>query len=216
MASNTNAGSLVWANYVDVNQDVKPWMQLTVGQADADIRLQLITDMVCQWAQKRIGQPIAPTQFDRRFDGWAGWNGAYIELPYSPVLEITSVVEYWGISGPHTLSEATPTNQVDGYQIDYLTGRVTRVFPGNVQKPWFPGSHNIEIAWTAGYNPVPADLKVATLEMIAHWWRNTQQSMRTNVRAGGDDAEQVAQGMWSGTPLRVVNILDTYLRVGIG
>ncbi len=219
MSSNTNASSLVWGNYVDVLEDVIPWLQETITTEAEGAKLQLLTDMTCQWAQGKIGRPIAPTTFDRRFNGFNGWNGAYIELPYYPVLEITSVTEYWGVSGPHVLTESTPSNQVDGWQCEYERGLLTRVFPGLVQKPWFPGSRNIEVVWTAGYNPIPADLKIATLEMIAHWWRNTQQQSANRIGGAGlaDEyaPEMVAQGLWTGTPNRLIALLDSYLEVGI-
>lgn len=218
MVENVNAKSFIWPSYVDVIEDVMPWMQFPVGSlAGADLsKLQLLTDMTCQWAQRKMGQPLAPTAFFQRFDGWTGWNGASVLLPYCPVLQVLQVNEYWGISGPHLLVEQTPTNDVDGYTLNYTTGRLTRAFPGLVQKPWFPGNRNIEIAWVAGWNPIPADWKVATLEMIAHWWRNTQQTQRTNVRGGpGDEAEAVANGMWEGVPLRIVNLLESAVRISI-
>jgi hypothetical protein len=166
-----------------------------------------------------IGRPVGATQYDRRFDGWASWQGAYIMLPYYPVLEVISVVEYWGISGPHTLVESTPTTQVDGFQCVYPTGRLNRVFPGNVQKPWFPGSRNIEVVWVAGFNPVPADIKVATLELIAHWYRNTQlQSARPNNALPSSNEYEPAStgvGLWQGVPYRVTSLLAPYLSIGM-
>ena len=213
---NTNASSLIWSNFLDLEQDVKVWLQRPVtAPANLDYQLQLLTDMVCQWVQRKLGQPIAPTSFTRYFDGWSGWNGAFIELPYFPVLEITSVTEYWGVSGPHVLNESVPTNQVDGWQCVYERGQLRRVFPGLVQKPWFPGSRNIEVSWTAGWNPCPADIKVASLEMIAHWWRNTQQQSGNRPTATEYDPEVGAAGLWQGTPLRITALLDSYQTVGI-
>ena len=217
MTSNTNASSLVWGSFVDLDADVRPWLQIPLtAPAKNDYQLQLLTDMTCQWVQRKLGQPIAPTQFTRYFDGWSGWNGAFIELPYYPVLEITSVIEYWGTSGPHVLTESTPTNQVDGWQCEYLNGSLRRVFPGLVEKPWFPGSRNIEISWTAGSNPIPPDIKVATLEMIKHWWTNTQQQAGNRPTATEYHPEVVAAGLWQGTPLRITALLDSYAQIGIG
>ena len=216
---NANARSFTWLNYVDVIEDVMPWLQWPESPAPTTAelsKLQLLTSMTCQWAQKKLQQPIAPTAFFQRFDGWVGRNGAHIMLDYSPVLEVISVKEWWGMNGPHDLAEQTPDHDIDGYSIVHRRGRITRVFPGLVQKPFFPGNRNIEVQWVAGQNPVDADLKVATLEMIAHWWRNTQQTQRTNVRGGpGDDAEDVAQGMWEGVPLRIVGLLESNPQIGI-
>src|ERR1017187_8974176 len=218
---NSNASSLIWKNYVDLYEDVLPWMQIpSTGSAAVDPsslqKIQLLTDMTCQWAQKKITNPIAPTGFFRRFNGGSGWNSAYILLPYYPVLSVTSVTEWWGVGGPHYLSEQTPQHNIDGFQCDYNVGKLTRVFPGLVQKPWFPGSRSIEIQWTAGWNPCPADWKVATLEMIAHWWHMSQQTQRVSIHAGSDGAEQVAQGLWSGVPLRIAELLEDSVQIGIG
>jgi hypothetical protein len=217
-----NAQSIQWLSYVDLENDVLPWAQIPDSEITTaqKANMQLLIDMTCTWAQRKLGQPIAPTTFSRRFDGWSGWTGAYIMLPYTPVLEIKTVIEYWGVSGPHYLSEQTFTNQIDGFQCTYQTGMMTRVFPGLVQKPWFPGSKNIAIEWVAGWNPLPPDWKVATLEMIVHWWRNVfQQSANELGGAGtGDsyDPEAVANGLWQGTPLRIANLLDSSVHVGMG
>lgn len=216
-----NALSPAWQNYLDLQNDVKPWLQLATGPTQYDANLQVIIDGICTWAQQYLGRPIAPTLYNRRFDGWSGWNGAYIELPYYPVLEIVECVEWWGGSGPHNLQEQTPTNQVDGFQCDYLTGTLTRVFPGLVQKPWFPGSRNIQVIWKAGYQPLPGDIKIATLEDIAHWYRNTQQAAANGFGgaiggASAYDPEQQNNGLWVGTPYRVAGILDAYKQQGIG
>jgi hypothetical protein len=217
MSLNANAELTLWNNYVDLQADVKPYLQIPSNNTGSDVMLQLVTDFVCQYSQKLIGQPMIATAFDRRFDGWSGWNGAYLMLQYYPVLEITSVIEYWGVSGPHILTEQTPTNQVDGFQCEYLTGRLTRVFPGLVQKPWFPGSRNIEVQWVAGRNPVPADIKLAALELIAYWWRNTQQASRTATAAAGSEYDPaVATGLWAGLPHRIEAIFSSYMQVGIG
>ncbi len=224
MSNITNASSQTNPSYLSLSDDVIPWLQAQSAAQIGSVQqqnLQLITDMACEWCADFIQRPIAPTTYDRRFDGWANWNGAYIMLPFYPVLEIISVVEYWGAAGPHNLSESTPTNQIDGWQCVYPTGRINRVFPGNVQKPWFPGSRNIEVVWTAGYNPVPPTIKMATLELIAHWYRNTQQQ---SGRIGGqispaseyEPAEGASGGMWSGVPYRVTSLLEPYLSYGIG
>jgi hypothetical protein len=220
VTENPNGASLTWQSYIDLEETME-WLQIP----DKDLntvknRLQLLIDMTCTWAQRRIANPIAPTLFNRRFDGWSGWNGAYLQLPYYPVLEVVRVTEWWGSSGPHILDEQYPENNIDGFTMDYYTGQLTRVFPGLVVKPFFAGHRNLEVEWKAGYSQVPADLKVATLEMVAHWWRNTQQNQANSL--GGlnamneYDPETVANGLWQGTPYRILNLLDSMVHVGIG
>lgn len=226
MTSALSATGSVWNNYLDLDDDVKPWLRLTsingaLPDPIVDNNLELITTMACDAIQNILGRPIPPTIFDRRFDGWSSWNGAFLMLPYYPVLEITSVIEYWGTSGPRVLTESTPTNQTDGWQCEYAVGRLTRVFPGLVQKPWFPGSRNVEIVWTAGYNPIPGRFRVATLELIKHWWVNTQQQPTVSMAPPGSGAGNQYDpaetgGPFDGIPYHVAAMIGDDIQVGIG
>ena len=220
MSSLTNAKSATPATYLDLVADVKPWLQIPATSTLRDANITLITEMACSWVAGYTGRSIGATTHDRRFDGWASWQGAYIMLPFYPVLEIVSMTEYWGIAGPHVLVESTPTLQVDGFQCVYPTGRLNRVFPGNVQKPFFPGSRNIEVVWVAGYNPIPADIKMATLELIAHWYRNTQlmgAKIGNAISAQNEfEPASTAGGLWQGVPYRVTALLQPYLSIGMG
>lgn len=207
-----------WQDYLTVTDDVLPWLQMTASDLTPALtsNMQLVTSTVCDWVQETLGRPLAPTTFDRRFDGWSGWNGAYIELPYYPVLSITSVVEYWGVSGPHNLSESTPTDQVDGWQCEYNTGRLTRVFPGNVQKPWFPGSRNIEVVWQAGFNPIPPRFRMGSLMAIDWVWRNKFQQSGVRVGVQSEYDAPPNSGMLGGIPDDILDWLFPSEQVGIG
>ena len=210
------AASQQWFNYLDLEEDVKPYLQYPQSDTGRDVTLQLVVDFVCQESQRIMGKPVPPTEFFRRFDGWSGWNGAYIELPYYPVLEVQRVVEWWGISGPHYLTESLPENQIDGFQCEYQTGRLIRVFPGLVQKPWFPGSRNLEVTWTAGYNPIPATFKVPALEIIKEWWQATQQASSSAPTPAGMEAMDQMTDTYPGLPRRVRATFSSQSQVGMG
>lgn len=217
-----NPSSFIWSNYVDLNHDVLPWLQIPAGQLTQDQlnSLSLVIDYVCQTSQQLKGNPIAATQFFGRFDGWSGWNGAYIEIPRYPILNVSEVAEWWGTSGPNYLSEQTPESQVWGYNLDAATGMLTRVFSGLVQMPWFPGARSIEVTWTAGYNPVPAMLKLPALEIIREWWTETQQRSRGGGAMGGPSHGMGMVNMESdtypGLPLRVKAVFAATAQIGIG
>lgn len=209
--------SPAWQSYVDLDT-AKKYLQFPADRTDSDEQLQLFVDGACWWVQDYLGRPVAPTQFMRRFDGWSGWQGSNIMLPYSPVIEVVSVIEYRGSSSNAELVEQTPSAQALGsesYQIDPLTGRLMRTFPGLVQKPWFPGTRNIEVTWIAGYNPIPPTIRMATFELFAHWYRNTQESPKT-FRGSLGEYDAPDSKMWAAVPHRVMTLLQTYEQVGIG
>ena len=210
-----------WQSYLDLDNDVKPFLQIPVGSVVSDVVLQGIIDMACTWVQNYLGRPIARTEFFRRFSGYFGTGngGAYISLPYYPVLQMVSVVEYWGTSGPHTLTEQTPANQggQDVYSMDYLHGYVIRAFMGLVARPFFPGLRNVEVTWFAGYNPVPADIRYATLKMIKHVWNSDQQASRSFPQPAGAREDEIPQaGPFAGIWADVKPYLAPYEQQGIG
>jgi hypothetical protein len=194
-----NLGTETFATYLDMTQEVMPWLRFNGIQTSEEFALQLIIDAVCTEVQKFIGGPVPATTFGPadglgKFDGAAGMNSGYIMLPRRPVVEIISV-------------------------IDYRTGRLTRVLGGIWNRPFYPGSNNVWVTWQAGYNPVPADIRWATLDWVAHVYRNTQQQTGLRVNAGlnpGDEYEAgTTKGLWVGVPDRVINTLETYQQVGI-
>jgi hypothetical protein len=202
-----------WATYVDMD-DVKEWLQFpTNASVSRDAALQRIIDMACEWVQNEINRPVAATQWTERHDGW---SGEYILLNQYPILEVISCLEFQSSGGSLSLSESTPENPIDGFQVNYLTGQLMRTFQGySWPRPWFPGSRNIEVTYVAGYNPIPPVLWMATVELIKHWWVNAQQA---SVSLHVDDyaPSQTEQGLWQGVPYRIIDLLAPYRRVVIG
>lgn len=209
-----------WQNYLDLNNDVKPYLQFPTGAAPTDAQMQDVIDAACWWAQDTLGRPLAPTQFARRFDGYSGFGGSRIDLPYYPVLGVPTVTEYWGSSGPHVLTLQTPEAQggSDMYQLDAIRGIITRSFLGLMQRPFFPGLKNVEVTWTAGFNPIPRHWLLATKELVKWWWSNTQQASRS-FHGGGPQAYDevpVNGSLWPAIPDRIAVMFETGQQIGIG
>lgn len=218
MSVNSNALSIQWGPLVDLVNDVKPFLQVPSTDTSKDVILQRLIDGISSWVQRECGKPLSKSRFTWK----TGTNGttSVIMLPYYPVLEIVSCTEYWGISGPHVLSESVPTAQRDGFQVDYTTGALTRVFQGLVQKPWFPGSDNIWVTWDAGFNPVPPDASLMVLEAIKWYWDNTQQKSRNRPPGPNDQwqapAPTTADFWGSVLPALMKPLTDQFISVGIG
>ena len=206
--------SQTWTSYITLDE-ARTWLQFPANASTAnDGVLEDIIAMACEFVQNYINHPIAPTRFTERHDGW---SGEYIMLNQYPIVEMVSVQEFQSAGGVLNLSESTPENPVDGYQVNYLTGRIMRVFLGySWPRPWFPGSRNIEVTYYAGYNPLPPAIRIATRELIKHWWVNTQQASRDVVRVNDYDPGPTQDGLWQGVPNRITGILAPYRRVIFG
>jgi hypothetical protein len=209
---------------------VKPWLRFLKIDTSFDEILTIITAGCCTEVQRFIGAPIAPMVYGPddglgKFDGAASMNSGYIMLPRTPVLEVVSVIEYQG-NNPVQLTEIVNPGQAnvpnnpypaDGYQVSYRTGRLTRVLGGIWNRPFYPGSNNIWVTWVAGYNPIPADILMCTLNWIGHIFKNGFEASAARPPAPGEEfgAESASRGLWLGIPNDVKAVLQTYLAPGV-
>lgn len=215
MSVNSSALSIQWGPLVDLDNDVKPFLQVPSTDTSQDPILRGLIDGISDWVQRECGRPLTRSRFTWK-TGADGFTSV-VMLPYVPVLEIVECIEYWGISGPHVLTESTPTDQTDGFQCEYPTGALKRVFQGLVQKPWFPGTDNIWVTFDAGFNPEPPAARLMTLEAIKWYWDNTQQLSRSRPQAQEPwDKPDVSQFWGSVLPAMMKPLVDQFAQVGIG
>lgn len=201
-----------WGTYLDV-AEVTEWLQFTTGvpSGSTEKLLQRVIDAACTRAQNMAARPFCPTRFQERHDGW---SGEYIQLRYSPFLQLVTCTEWQSSGGPINLTESTPANPVEGIQIDYATSRIMRAFAGySWPRPFFPGSRNIEVTYVAGFDPVPPDIWEATVDLVAWRWRNSQQSSRSSPRPAGAEeygGDSDSSGLWPGVPNRITEVFESY------
>jgi hypothetical protein len=205
-----------WPTYLDYAEVIE-YLQLpeTLTTAQQN-KLQRYIDSACTFAQNRANRPLGPCEFKERHDGW---SGEYIQLDYSPFLQLVLCREWQSTGGFVTLPESTPENPVEGIQIDYGTSRIMRTFTGySWPRPFFPGSRNVEVSYLAGFDPVPPDLWEATQELVAWKWRNTQQATRGWMASGQEFDQNPNQndGLYPGVPNRIAEVFSSYWLPSIG
>lgn len=207
----TLAGARQYGTYMTLDE-VKSWLRYpTVSPGVDDTNMQRVVDMACTRIQNVINRPVGSQEFWERHDGW---SGEYIMLKESPFLELVSCTEWQSSGGPITLAESTPENPVDGVQIDYSTGRLMRTFAGySWPRPFFPGSRNIEVVYLAGFNPIPPDLWMATVELVRHWWENTQQAVAGRALGQANDPESRVS-LFTSLPEFIEEMLTDYIKIG--
>jgi hypothetical protein len=216
MTTYTYDGSPQWATFVDVENDVKPWLQFSdVPVAGEEAKLKMVTDSVCWWLQDYLGRPLGPTLFARRF---SVWSGNTLMLPYYPIVSVQRVAEFWGVNGEHVLEEQTPEHQGSNemFTLDPLRGYIVRSFQGLVPRPFFPGLRNIEVVWTAGFDPLPPPVRDAALKQIAHEWRKEQQASRGGAPQMAGEHGEGEPGLLPDMLPEVKARLNSLTQVGMG
>jgi hypothetical protein len=117
------------------------------------------------------------------------------------------------------VNSPAPAFSMFAYSIDnYENGELSRRSAGNVQIPFRPGQDNIRVEYTSGMQSVPAAVFLAELELIAHWWQNSQ--LRAVAMGGANvaydavegalysrDTESGSQNINIGVPYRILEMI---------
>lgn len=166
-------------------------------------------------------EDILPHSHDEFYDG-----GNYsIHLRHLPLLQVQNVEEGWGWINYELdyveVNSPPDVTSMFAYSIEsYPNGEISRRSAGNVQIPFRPGDGNIHIQYTSGKSAVPGVIFLAELELIAHWWQNSQ--MRAAALAGTNvaydavagtvytrDTETGDQNLNIGVPYRILEMIKS-------
>lgn len=169
--------------------------------------------------RKECGDNV-PTQYLENYNG--GDNAIYLD--HKPVLSVENVREGWGFANydlDFIQVDTLPSNiSMFAYSLDSpLTGTITRRTAGNINIPFMRGVNNIQVIYTAGRDPVPPVIKLASLELIAHWWQNSQQRASTQATGSGFDVvnqdfprsgAMLYTPINQGVPYRILEMIKVY------
>jgi hypothetical protein len=165
---------------------------------------------------------ILPTLWDEHYDG-----GNYsIHLRHRPILSVENVEEGWGwINYELDFAEVNspaPTTSMFAYSIDsHSNAEISRRSAGNVQIPFMVGDNNIHVVYRTGEQEVPGNVFLAELELVSHWFQNSQ--LRAVALAGANvgydavagqaftrDTETGVQNVNIGVPYRILEMIKSH------
>lgn len=127
-------------------------------------------------------------------------NTSTLVLPVAPAISLTSVVVDDGAA-----------EVLGDFSLDLASGLVTRA------EPWADSfaAGIYTITYSAGRNPVPADIRLAIAEMVRHLW-STQRG--PSGRPGSQQSETLANtlpGAAYALPVRVTQLLAPHTFAGL-
>lgn len=149
--------------------DVKDYLKIPATDRTRD-------QMLMRWilasrsVVEEITGPIIPRTYDEWYDGgqWA------ISLRHRPLYNLQAVSMYLG---PVEYVMAIVTEPQDGSIFSVMTDgqrRVIRRGPGGSQIPFPAGQQTVHIVYQAGYQTIPENVRLGTLELIAENYLATQ------------------------------------------
>lgn len=175
---------------VDVTT-AKQHLNITVGTYDGE--LQAIIDS-CEAAITKLVGPLVPTATTVQASG-----GSYcLSLSVTPALSLTSVTDNTGASVAIGDLWMTTSGIVE-----YT---VSGTFPAN----WYT------VVYQAGRTSLPADLRLAVLEMVRHKWSASQRGgTRRPGTAPSDALANTLPGSAYTFPTSVTELLAPHIQVGV-
>lgn len=147
------ADGVPWISFVDFKDHLKR----SGISANDDEKLRGILASGCQMITDRMGE-ISPITVVHEVDP----RGRTIVLPKRPVISITSVQRLPGLA---VVPQADRATGVVGWSLESVEGVL--VHTGS----WFGPTR---VIYRAGRNPIPANFRLAGLELGAHLWRTSQ------------------------------------------
>ena len=169
-----------------------------------DLRLQAIIPSISELVKTYCGNSLIDFYSTNKVEEFnIDWNTHLVQLTESPVNAIVSVETRDSVTASYTtLSSAD-------YYLDSDTDSVLYVF-GSGYKNWPKGAGAVKITYTAGYSALPADLKLAVVDLITYYFKREHRERKT---LGGASIQNSATTSVAGSvafPDHIKRVLDLY------
>ena len=133
------------------------------------------------------------------------WATHTVQLTESPVNTIVSVEEATAYGS--TLTALTIGAQE--YALNKSTDCILRTTSAGY-KNWPLGIETVKVVYTAGYSAVPADLKLAVIDLMTYYFKNEHKERRTMAGASIQNASTTSQANNVSFPDHIKRVLDLY------
>ncbi len=175
---------------------VKLFLGIKDSDAGADAVLSWLVTACSSWLIRQLGnRPIKSQAFIDKFNGEGGQS---LTLAHAPVTGVT----YVKVDGVEVPARASVTGE--GYVLD--NGRIV-LTPTYVLTP---GILNVEVSYTAGWDPVPEDIEQAVVMWVAELHRARDRvGLSSRSNPSGDSLTFKPDSV----PVYVSLTIDSYKRV---
>ena len=178
----------------------------SISQPKDDARLNVLIPSVSQLIKTYCGNSFVDFYSSAKTETLnIDWNTHIIQLTESPVNAITSVQERDSYSGVYS----TLTTGAYEYYLSTSTDSIFRTNSGGYQS-WPTGAGAVKVIYTAGYSPIPGDLKLAVLDLISYYLKNEHKLRQSIAGASLQNQGSSTQTGNVGFPDHIKRVLDLY------
>ena len=172
-----------------------------------DLRIEALIPSVSQLVKTYCGNSIVDYYSTNKTEVInINWPTEIIHLTESPVNNIVSVEE----RDSYQDSYVELTEESYEYYFDSTTDSILRTTGGRTYKYWAKGPGAVRVVYTAGYETVPADLKLAVIDLITYYFKDEHKERRTLAGATLQNQSSSSQRNNVAFPDHIKRVLDLY------
>jgi hypothetical protein len=178
-----------------------------ITQPKDDSRLNALIPSVSQLVKTYCGNSFVDFFSSNKTETFTlDWGTYIVQLTESPVNSIVSVQERQSYSD----SYATLTTGAYEYALDSGTDSVLRTLSSGRYKNWPLGVDAVKVVYTAGYSAIPADLKLAVLDLVTYYLKDEHKQRQTIAGASLQNQGSTSQNNNVSFPDHIKRVLDLY------
>jgi len=177
-----------------------------ISQPKEDARLNVLIPSVSQLVKTYCGNSFVDFFSTNKTETFSiEWSTHLVQLTESPVNAIVSVQEATSYGGALT----TLTVGAQEYALNKATDCIYRTTSGGY-KPWPIGIETVKVVYTAGYSAVPADLKLAVLDLVTYYLKDEHKARQSIAGASIQNQSSSTQRDNVSFPDHIKRVLDLY------
>ena len=177
-----------------------------LGTPKEDIKINALIPSVSQLIKTYCANSFVDFYSSNKTETFTiDWSTHIVQLTESPVNSIVSVQERTSYSDSYT----TLTTGAYEYALDSKTDSILRTTSAAF-KDWPTGIDAVKVVYTAGYSAVPADLKLAVIDLITYYLKDEHKERRTIAGASIQNSSSSSQRDNVAFPDHIKRVLDLY------
>lgn len=170
-----------------------------------DLRITTLVESVSQLVKTYCGNSLVDFWSENKVEEFSiTWNTSMIQLTESPIRHIISVEER------NDFSSAYQTLTSSDYYLESSTDSIFRVSTTGQPLNWKSGPGSVRVTYNAGYETVPADLKLAVFDLITYYLKDEHKERRSLAGATVQNQSSTTQRNNVAFPDHIKRVLDLY------
>jgi len=178
-----------------------------IASPKEDGRLNVLIPSISQLVKTYCGNSIVDYYSTNKTETFnINWDTNIVQLTESPVNTIVSVEERRTYGDSYT----TLTTTSHEYFLDSNTDSILRTNTSGLATNWPKGVGSVRVVYTAGYSELPADLKLAVVDLLTYYLKDEHKERRTLGAASIQNQSSTSQRNNVAFPDHIKRVLDLY------